>query len=127
MSEIIPILKDEHNQQPIPTAWRSTLFHIVEGLKVSNFDQVQNIEGIRPISAQDTDRISRSIQLYGAQLISLPDETWNTSVCQWMIGYWDVLVDLYTIEEHSSDLALALRVYEDGQKFCYEIRSVYVP
>jgi hypothetical protein len=57
----------------------------------------------------------------------LPEETWKTSACQWMRGYWDVLVDLFTVEEGASDLALAVRVYEEGSAYAFDIQSVHVP
>jgi hypothetical protein len=127
MSEIVPVLKDEHSQSPIPTAWRCTLADIVNGLKKEDFDLVRQVEGVRPITEESAVRISANIKRYGAQLTDLPDETWQTSACQWMIGYWDALVDLYTIEEGASDLALSLRVYEDGSAYAFEIMSVHVP
>lgn len=71
--------------------------------------------------------MARNVDAYGARLASLPEEAWNTSVCQWMVGYWDVLVDLFTIDEGLSDLVLAVRVYEDGVGYSFKIQSVYVP
>ena len=127
MSEIIQILKDEKNQAPIPTAWRRSFIDIVEGLKADDFDLVRKVDGVRPISVEDAARIGDNIKRYGAHLTSLPLETWRTSVCQWMIGYWDVLVDLYTAEEGASDLVLVARVYEVDQAFGFEILSVHVP
>jgi hypothetical protein len=127
MSEYVPVLKDENNQSLIPTVWRQTFVEIVEGLKVGDFDLVRHVRGVRPISAEDAARISGNIKRYGARLASLPVEAWQTSTCQWMIGYWDALVDLYSVEEGASDLALAVRVYEDGSDYAFEISSVHVP
>jgi hypothetical protein len=112
MSEYIPVLKNESNQSLIPTAWRQTFTEIVEGLKLGDFDLVRHVRGVRPISAEDAARITGNITGYGASLASLPVKTWPTSTCQWMIGYWDALIDLYTVEEGASDLALIVRVYE---------------
>jgi hypothetical protein len=127
MSEIIAVSKDEHNQAPIPTAWRRVFVDIVEGLKENDFDLVRKVPGVRPISAKDAIRIADNIRRYGAHLKSLPEETWQTSACQWMIGYWDALVDLFTVEEGASDLALVVRVYEEDQAYAFEIISVHVP
>jgi hypothetical protein len=44
-----------------------------------------------------------------------------------MWSYWDVLVDLYTVEEGSSDLVLAVRVFERGNDFEFEIESIHAP
>ncbi|MFB9241476.1 DUF7668 domain-containing protein [Massilia antarctica] len=127
MSDIVPVLKDEHNQGPIPTAWRPVFAAVVEGLKEGDVDAVRRVEGIRSLSEKDAIRIADNIRRYGAKLVSLPEETWQTSACQWMIGYWDALIDLYTVEEGASDLALAVRVYDEGTAYAFDIVSVHVP
>lgn len=63
---------------------------------------------------------------YGATLKSLPNDTWNSSVCIWTGSHWDVLVDLYTIEEGVSDLVLSSRVTETNDEFNIAIHMVYV-
>lgn len=49
-----------------------------------------------------SEKVARAIKAniggYGAHLVSLPEETWNTSACQWMGTYWDLLVDLFAKE-----------------------------
>jgi len=60
-------------------------------------------------------------------LAELPDETWATSVSQWMGTHWEVLVDLWTVESGKSDLVLDARVFEQETGFRIEIHSVYVP
>ncbi len=119
-------MKDGENQQLIPTAWRNTLRSIVEAFKGNNF-QLIGIDGVRPISIEDAKRIARNIESYGVHLESLPDETWETSVCQWMGEYWDALIDLFTIEEGSSDLVLVVRVYEVAAGYEFVVHSVHVP
>ena len=127
MNTIVPVLKDETDEQPIPSSWRNTFSEIVEAFRQGNFGLEGVAGGIRPISPEDATRIKGNIVEYGAQLTCLPEATWQTSVCQWMRGYWDVLVDLYTVEEGSSDLVLSVRVYEDGPTYSFEVESVYVP
>lgn len=127
MRETIPVSKDENNQTPVPSVWRSTFYEIVEALKGGDFRLARRVNGVRPISEDDAARIERNINSYGVTLTSLPDETWNTSACQWMQGYWDVLIDLFTIEEGASDLVLAVRIYEDGETYVFDIQSVHVP
>jgi len=121
------ILKDEGSQIPIPELWRSTFKTIIEALKEDDFRLGQGIVGVRPISKENSAIIANNIVVYGCRLASLPEETWDSSVCLWMDGYWDVLVDLYTEEEGASDLVLAARVYEEGASFAFELQSVYVP
>lgn len=125
MSEDIAVTKDEKNQQSIPTDWRSTLALIVEAIKSSNFPLLESNTNIKPISQSDMKRIRENIEDYGCSIISLPEATWNTSACHWMRGYWDVLVDLYTIEEGASDLVLSVRVHEQQHGIEYEVMSVH--
>jgi hypothetical protein len=44
-----------------------------------------------------------------------------------MDGHWEVMIDLFTVEEGASDLVLALRVYEKGLSYSFDIQLVYVP
>jgi len=127
MDDKTPILKDEDHQRPIPSVWRDTFTEIVEALKKGDYEIINNISGVCTVSTEDASRITRNIEGYGVQLTSLPEETWQTSVCQWMKGYWDVMIDLYSIEEGASDLILSVRVYEKGSSYIYEIQSVHVP
>jgi hypothetical protein len=127
MIETVSVLKDEENQTPIPSAWRGTFRLIVEAFKEGDFKLERGVIGVRNISSEDASRIEKNIERYGTTLTSLPEETWGTSVCQWMRSYWDVLIDLYTVEEGASDLVLAVRVYEEGKTYIFEVQSVYVP
>lgn len=122
-----PVLKDEEAQQPIPSAWRQTICEIVDALKDGDFQLARNIPGVRQLTKEDAERIEKSIAKYGAQLISLPEDAWQMAACQWMDGYWDALVDLYTAEEGSSDLALSIRVYEAKDGYDFHVQSVHVP
>lgn len=127
MSDVVPVLKDEQGQQPVPAVWRNTLSEIVEAFKEGDFALARGLAGVRPISAEDAEGIAENIQDYGAQLISLPEEAWRTSVCQWLGERWDVTVDLFTKEEGASDLILHVRVLEEGSAYIFEIHWVYVP
>ncbi len=79
------------------------------------------------VSPEQRARMADSIADYGAHLVELPEACWASSVCQWMGGYWDVLVDLFTEEEGRSDLVLSLRVREGGGEYLFEVMSVHVP
>lgn len=127
MSTEIQVLKDEESQQPIPSAWRQTLCQIVEAFKIGDFQLAGGIAGVRQLPSSDAERIARNIEGYGVHLMSLPEEAWETSACQWMCGYWDALIDLYTVEEGASDLALSIRVCEAAQGYDFQVESVHVP
>lgn len=126
MSQTVAVLKDK-KQQPVPSVWRKTISEIVEAFKDGDFTLSRGINRVRPISKDDAAGIEENIQGYGAELVSLPEETWNTSVCQWYGQHWDVIVDLYTVDEGASDLVLQLRVYEDAGGYIFEVHLVYVP
>lgn len=123
----IQVLKDEEEQQPIPSVWRQTLSEIIEAFRSGDFQLNRGIAGVRQLSPQDAGRIARSLEGYGVHLTSLPEDTWGTSACQWMRGYWDALIDLYTVEEGASDLALSVRIYEAVQGYDFQVESVHVP
>ena len=126
MIEIVLAYKDEENQKAIPTVWRSTIGAIVEAIKTDDFELLNGVAKVVAVSKQDGGRIKKNIEEYGCQLTSLPHATWETSVCQWVGSYWDALIDLLTVEEGLSDLALSVRVYEKNQDFEFEIMSVHV-
>jgi hypothetical protein len=71
--------------------------------------------------------IAEIIQDYGCTITLLPDESWETSVCSWQVTYWDVLVDLFTVEEGRSDLILQVNVAEQADRFLFRVHLVYVP
>lgn len=121
------VLKDEAQQHFVPSVWRGTLYEVVEAFKSGDFALKRGVAGVRQLSAQDAERVAAGIKGYGMHLASLPEEAWATSACQWMRGYWDVLVDLYTTEEGASDLVLAVRVYEAPDGFEFRVLSVHVP
>ncbi|HFQ4970525.1 TPA: hypothetical protein ACGUUK_004309, partial [Vibrio vulnificus] len=60
-------------------------------------------------------------------LVALPEQTWDSSVCMWMETHWDVLIDLWTETEGLSDLVLQAKVFESKDGYKYQIEMVYVP
>ncbi|QHJ14081.1 hypothetical protein FX988_04363 (plasmid) [Paraglaciecola mesophila] len=122
----VPIVKDEETQQPIPTIWRDTIVKIVDAIRFNNIDDFNAIPYVKGVSEKDAEGFQENIEDYGCRLTNLPDATWQSSTCQWMREYWDALIDLYTVEEGESDLALYLRVHEKGQKFEFEVMSIHV-
>jgi hypothetical protein len=123
---IISVTKDPHRQQPIPSEWRERISSIVAAFVAGDY----SLEGLFPdvtISTETATSIASSIDDYGAKLVPLPSEAWEYSCCQWMLGFWEVLVDLYSEDEGRSDLALSIRVKEVGAGFEFYVDSVHVP
>ncbi len=119
--------KDELKEHPVPHAWRPTLGKIVDGLVQHDYQLDRRVDRVKPISEATARQIREYISDYGERLIALPADTWKSSVAQWMGGYWDVLVDLWTEAEGPSDLVLSVRVTESDGSFEYEVQLVFVP
>lgn len=123
---LFDVEKNENEELPVPLAWRSTIYMIVDALKAGN-SQAKEILNVEPVDSENAELIDNSIQYYGDTLISLPDETWETSIYRWMVDRWDVMVDLFTSKEGRSDLVLFLSVFEKEKSYRFQVQSVHVP
>lgn len=119
--------KDEHNERPIPSAWRSVFRNIVNAFVRQDYRLSSGVSGVAAVSDGTAKQIRDYIEEYGETLSELSDQTWDTSVCIWMGDRWDVLVDLWTISEGRSDLVLSAHVTESDKSFVFHIYMVYVP
>jgi hypothetical protein len=119
--------KDPHNEHPIPASWRPTLWGIVQVYVQRRYELAAELAHVAPISPSVAKQIREYIEDYGEELIDLPDEAWDTSVCRWMGTHLDVIVDLWTTESGRSDMVLSVRVFEDNGGYRFEIDSVHVP
>lgn len=128
MNDNLEFLYDE-SPQAIPSIWRNTIFEIVEAFKNHDIESYNQIKGIVSIDSNDFEEILSDINAYGESLISLPDQTWETSQCIWKgDSCWHVFIDLYTINEGKSDLILFLTVESDGHNnFSFDVNNFYVP
>lgn len=124
---VIPVTKDSENEGPIPSAWRPILKNIVDAFVRHDYRLTDGVAGVAPVSEETATQICTYIQEYGAKLVSLPQESWATSVCIWMGDHWDALIDLWTEEEGSSDLVLQVHVSEVDSEFLVTVYMVYVP
>ncbi len=127
MKDIILVERNPDSQCAVPSVWRSAITAIVDAFAEGDYELSRAIPGVPVLDDGVATSIAENIQEYGAQLISLPDESWDTSVVQWMGDYWDVLVDLFTREEGASDMALSIRVYEVNDEYSFRVLSVHVP
>lgn len=120
-------VKDENAAHPIADEWRPTIRRVVKQLARGDYSLARDQGADVQISEASAKQIQAYIDQYGESLVDLPDETWSTSVAQWMGSHWDLLVDLWTSESGRSDLVLAARVYEKNDIYRFVIDSVYVP
>ena len=123
----VPVIKDSETEGPIPTAWRPILASIVAAFARHDYRLANGISGVAPVSEETAVHIRKYIESYGATLVTLPQDSWNTSVCIWMGDHWDALVDLWTKQEGASDLVLQVQVSEMGSEYVVTVYMVYVP
>ena len=126
-SDLPAAVKDENDTHPIAGVWRPMLRNVVRRFVAGDYELEGGVVGVDPVSAQTAEHIRRYIHGYGATLVDLPPDSWQTSVAQWYGTHWDVLVDLWTAEEGRSDLVLAGKVVESQAGPRFTIHMVYVP
>lgn len=123
----VKAIKDKENELPIPTVWRPIFCEIVEAFVMEDYRLSSRISEVESVSKETSDQIKEYIQDYGEKLVSLPEESWDTSIYIWMGSWWDVLIDLWTESEGRSDMVLSARVYESEGGYKIVIQMVYVP
>jgi hypothetical protein len=125
-AEVVAV-KDESKQQPIPTSWRPVLTQVISALKCGHYSLKAGVPEVERPSIETAEQIQGSIAAYGATLVELPEESWESSVCMWYGTHWDALIDLWTEEEGRSDLVLSARISEKSNGYFFKIHMVYVP
>lgn len=123
----VPALKDETREHPIASSWRPVLKEVVTALAQGDFQLSSGVPGVVPIAPETATQMEDYLADYGETLVELPDDTWATSVAQWMGTHWEVLVDLWTAGEGASDLVLGARVHESANGHVVELQMIYVP
>jgi hypothetical protein len=124
---VVNISKDLDSPTFIPDIWRETIHKIVDAFSDGDYSLSTGISNVLPISQSAALELEESIAAYGARLTTLPEKTWDTSQCQWVGDFWDVFIDLFTVEEGRSDLVLQLRVYEKDHDYLFKVYMIYVP
>lgn len=114
--------KNADASQPVPNVWRPSLAHLVEVILGKHPAEAQS-----SFADADLTRWRRTIADYGVMIGGVSDESWETSVAQWMDGYWEVLIDLCTPNGARTDLVVFVRVVEDASDYKFSVDSVHVP
>jgi hypothetical protein len=125
-TEVLAVM-DGATERPIPTVWRPVFKEIVNAFVAHDYGLSAGVPEVEAVSLATATHIRNYIQNYGATLLELPEEAWESSVCIWMGNHWDALVDLWTQAEGRSDLVLSARVMEAGSGFAFKVHMVYVP
>jgi hypothetical protein len=119
--------RNEELEQAIPVEWRPAIMEIVEAIRNRNL-RSRNVSGYEvSVDPAEIEDIYRGVDYYGDTLVSLSEDTWQTSVCRWMGSYWHLLIDLFTAEEGLSDLVLFLDVYEHESSTTFKVQSLHIP
>ncbi|MEM9301901.1 MAG: hypothetical protein AAGE01_07305 [Pseudomonadota bacterium] len=126
-SEVVPVMKDDSNELPVPTVWRPIFVAVVKAFAERDYRLAGGVSDVAPVSEDTARQVEEYVRDYGEELVELPADTWATSISLWMGDRWDVLVDLWTQGEGHSDLVLSANVSESGDGFVFEINMVYVP
>ena len=120
-------VKDEESAHPVPDAWRPTFCEIVKAFVRGDYALTSGVRFVASVDDRTARQMCDYVADYGETLAELTDDSWSTSISQWMRSHWDVLVDLRTVESGSSDMVLHARVVEHGDAFQIEIHALYVP
>lgn len=120
-------VKDEEKAHPVAKARRPTLREIVKAIAERDYGLSRRIATIGMVSNEAAEQMRSYVSNYGETLTELHDDTWNSSIAQWMGTHWELLVDLWTIESGRADLVLSVFVFETGDGFRFEIDSIHVP
>lgn len=120
-------VEDASREYPVACVLRPPLRAVVDAFRRGDYRISAGIPLVESIGPETARQISEYVRDYGETLVSLPEETWSTSVARWMDGHWDMMVDLWTEESGRSDMILAARVRRRGPDYTIEITSVHVP
>ena len=116
----------EDGEQPVPVGWRPVFEQIVHAFVAGDYALAGGVDSVEPVPPETARRIAECIDDYGATLVDLSEETWDSSIAQWTGRHWDVLVDLRTAEEGRSDMSLVADVHENGTGYRIEVEGVWV-
>ncbi|OYU52215.1 MAG: hypothetical protein CFE27_08335 [Alphaproteobacteria bacterium PA1] len=119
--------RNEKGELPIPVEWRSIIYEIVEDIRNRDL-RCREVLGCEiKVDPAGVDYIYRNVESYGDLLTRLSSKAWERSCYTWMGGHWELIVDLCTVTEGVSDLALFLDVRDLGKNYCFTVKSAFVP
>lgn len=111
----------------IPENWREKIVDIVEVFKNRNLEKLNEIEDIEYVELEHAHDMLSNLDSCDVTLVSLPNETWESSSCMCFGDGWQVFIDLYTKEEGRSDFILTLVVMKNGANLIFTLDNIYVP
>lgn len=123
----IKVEKEGCDELPVPSVWRDTIRVIVAAIVDGDYHLENTPDNIIALDKKSAEINAENIESYPDVLRSLHDTTWNTSICQWANGYWQLLIDLSVCGGETSDLVLHIKVKENGNTYIFEPGLIYVP
>ena len=123
-------VKDGENPHVVPLIWRALFVEVVERFLSRDF-LLKGIPNVRPLGDADAADIRKNLDDFmseiGDRLVSLPDETWESSQAQWVGDRWDILIDLWAEKSGVIDLVIYANAHEVEGGYLIEVRDVHVP
>jgi hypothetical protein len=111
----------------VPEGMRPRFQELVAAFVAGDFQLSRHsLDGVASLGAETARFIEEQIAAYGASLAPLSDDVWQRSAYRWMDDYWEFLIDLSTVQEPVSDLALHAKLF-GGPNGRIEVCSVHVP
>jgi hypothetical protein len=121
------MLAQDNDEHPVPEDMRPRFQELIAAFVTGDFQlSRQALDGIASIGADTAKFIEGQIAAYGDSLAPLSDDVWQRSTFRWMDDHWEFLIDLSTVQERVSDLALHAKLF-DGPNGRIEVWSVHVP
>ena len=105
------VIKDENLELPVPLMWRESLESLANSFVLNKFPLV---DAQFKLAKYDTEIITLNfdnISDYPEKLGLLSERSWDTSIFQWVDGYWEVLIDLSNEKGEIDDSTRILRFH----------------
>ena len=119
---------DPDSSHPVPEEWRKPFEDMVQCFVDGDYRVSRLGNRVEPLGPETSKQISEYIGDYGETLVPLPPEVWDVAVAMWEGNdTLEVLVDLWTEAEGSSDLVLHAFVEQKADQPSIRIHLVYVP
>lgn len=121
------MLAQDDDEHPVPEDMRPRFQELIAAFVTGDFQLSKHaLDGIASIDADTARLIEGQIAAYGDSLAPLSDDVWQRSAYCWVDDHWEFLIDLSTVQERVSDLALHAKLF-GGPNGRIEVWSVHVP
>lgn len=125
----VGISYDANYEAPVPSEWRKTIETIVQVLNLP--EPSKAIAEIKNVFAGDNVIAISLGQIEDdpASRVWIGPKTWESSICVWQEGYWELIIDLHIDDEleEVSDLILPIKIKCAGSETHFEANFIHAP